>query len=72
MFLDCTLDREYLFLKQICIEYIMYPEIEGGEKIGSRVRKSQSSLWAPVGVGQTRAPSAISGTKARHWYIVLF
>ena len=40
MFLNCTLDREYLFFNQIWIEYAMYPEREGGERMGSRVRKS--------------------------------
>lgn len=53
MFLDGALDKEYPFSEQILSEYGMYPEIEGEEKMGPRVRKSQSCLWVPVGVRQT-------------------
>lgn len=52
MFLDCAFDREYLFSKVIYTEYGMYPEIEGREKMGSRVGKSSCG----GGAGELRPP----------------
>lgn len=56
MFLDCAFDREYLFSKVIYTEYGMYPEIEGREKMGSRVGKSSCG----GGAGELRPPVSVA------------
>ena len=66
MFLNCTLDREYLFFNQICTENARYPETEGGERTGSRGRASPAFglpwEWGKCGLPRPSAgPELITG-----------